>query len=108
MSYKSNIWKMYAFNFLTSLHFLAGVLIPFFFDFGKISFAQIMFLQVWFSVWVFALEIPTGTVADYLGRKTSLVMGAVMIAIAAVVYTSYPSFIIFMLAEFLRRRSLQT
>ena len=35
MSYKANIWKMYLFKFLISLHFVGGVLVPFFLDWGQ-------------------------------------------------------------------------
>ena len=70
MNFKSNIWKMYAFRFLISMHFFSAVLIPFFLDYGNISFTKIMLLQSWFAFWSFVLEIPTGTIADYFGRKT--------------------------------------
>jgi MFS family permease len=100
-TYKANIWKIYLFQFFTSLHFLGGVLIPFFVDWGGLSFAQILFLQSWFLFCVFILEIPTGTVADYLGRKHSLILGALFTIIGAVTYTLYANFYLFMLAEFL-------
>ena len=65
--YRANIWKMYLFEFLTSLHFISAVLIPFFADWGGISFTQIMILQSWFVFVTFVAEVPTGVVADYLG-----------------------------------------
>lgn len=98
--FSANIWKMYVFKFLSNLHFMGGVLIPFFVDWGHISFAQIMFLQSWFMLWVFILEIPTGTVADFLGRKTSLAFGALMMVAGIFIYTSSPDFFVFLLAEF--------
>lgn len=61
-SYKSNIWKMYLLNFLGSLFFAAGVLVPFFTQWGKISYMQIMALQTIFVISIFALEIPTGAI----------------------------------------------
>ncbi len=100
-SFKTNIWKIYVFKFLLSLHFIGGVLVPFFLDWGKISFTQIMLLQSFFVFSVFLLEIPTGAVADYLGRKTSLIFAAISTALATLVYSSYPSFYIFLIGEFL-------
>lgn len=91
---------MYVFKFLVNLHFMGGVLIPFFVDWGHISFAQIMFLQSWFMFWIFILEIPTGTVADFLGRKTSLAFGALMMVASIFIYTSSPNFNVFLLGEF--------
>ena len=99
--YKSNIWKSYVVEFLKSLHFFSGVLVPFFTIWGGITFAQVMFLQALFTFSRFLFEIPTGTIADYLGRKTSIVIGLAINAIAALVYASTPSFWIFALGEFL-------
>lgn len=93
--------KNYVYAFFKNFAFFSGVLVPFFTDWGHISMFQVLVLQSWFSVWVFILEIPTGAVADKIGRKHSLMMGAVMVAIATLVYGSVPSFPIFLLAEFL-------
>lgn len=98
---KTTIWRFYAFKFLVSFMFTSGVLIPFFTDWGGISLAQVTILQSWYMFWVFLLEIPTGAVADYLGRKHSMTLGAFFLAIAALVYASIPSFEIFLIAELL-------
>jgi hypothetical protein len=45
-----------------------------------------LFLNAWFMSWNFLLEIPTGTVADFLGRKFFLVLG-----IAAIVFSFVPN-----------------
>jgi len=83
------------------MHFIGGVLVPFFTDWGGITFTQIMILQSWFMFWIFVLEIPTGAIADYLGRKQSLILACVFVVIAVFVYTSMPNFYIFLLGEFL-------
>jgi MFS family permease len=101
MSYKENIKKLYFFKFLKSLYFFSGVLIPFFTAWGGISFFQIMILQSWFVIWEMVLEIPTGAIADYFGRKISVAFGAFVNVIAVVVYSSYPSFYVFLAGEFL-------
>jgi len=98
-SYKSNIWKAYLYNFLASMHFISGVLIPFFLDWGRISFAQTMILQSVFVFAIFFLEVPTGAIADRIGRKYSLALGALCVIIAAFVYSSYPNFYVFALGE---------
>lgn len=95
------IHKNYVYAFFKNFAFFSAVLVPFFTDWGHISLFQVQLLQSWFSIWVFILEVPTGAIADKIGRKHSLVMGAVMIAIATIVYGSIPSFSIFLLAEFL-------
>jgi MFS family permease len=98
--YGREIWKAYAFRFSISLHFIGGVLVPFFTDWGGISFTQIMIIQSWFMFWVFILEMPTGAIADHLGRRTSLILGAVVNIIAVFIYTSAPIFYVFLVAEF--------
>lgn len=98
-SFKSNLWKVYTFKFFTSMHFFSAVLVPFFTDWGGISFTKVMVLQSWFVFCMFALEVPTGAVADCLGRKTSLALSAIVGAVALVVYSSKPDFYIFMIGE---------
>jgi len=91
---------MYIFKFLCSLHFIAGVLVPFYLDWGNISFTQIMILQSFFVFSIFLLEVPTGAFADRLGRKTSLICAAITVSIGALVYSSFPHFYIFLRGEF--------
>lgn len=97
--FEANIPRMYAMKFLLSMHFIGGVLVPFFTDWGGITFTQVMLLQSWFVFCIFALEIPTGAVADFFGRKASLLCGAAATTAAALVYVSKPDFLVFMLAE---------
>lgn len=98
---KSTIWRYYAFRFLQGSAFFSAVLVPFFTEWGHITLTQVQILQSWFMLWIFILEIPTGAVADYLGRKYSLVAGMIVAVAAALVYGSVPKFEIFLLAEFL-------
>jgi len=100
-TFKDNIWKMYLFQFLAHMHFMGGVLIPFFLDWGGITYFQIMILQSIFVFSMFILEIPTGAVADYLGRKTSLIMCAVLVSMSGLVYGFFPGFWFFVIAEVL-------
>lgn len=99
--FKANIKKMYAIRLFFWMHFVSAVLVPFFTQWGGIKFSHIMYLNAWFWFWNFVLEIPTGTVADFLGRKISLVMGSVIAVIGTLVYVSYPSFWVFMAADFI-------
>ena len=96
----SNIWKIYIFKFLSSLFFISPVLVPFFTNWGGLSFFQIMILQSWFMLWSFILEIPTGAIADRIGRRNTLIIGAFFGIVWVLVYSSYPSFYVFLLGEF--------
>jgi len=79
---------------------MGGVLVPFLTDWGKISLNQVLLLQSWFMFWIFALEVPTGVIADRFGRKWSIVASVICLITAVFIYTSKPSFTVFMLAEF--------
>lgn len=98
---KDTIWKYYAFNFLWHLHFFSAVLVPFFTDWGGISQVKIQILQSWFMFWIFIMEVPTGAIADFLGRKYSLALGALVVTFGALIYGNVPKFEVFLLGEFL-------
>ncbi len=100
MNIKSTIWRYYAFCFLKDFGLFSAVLIPFYTQWGGVSIAWAQILQAWFSLWIFFLEVPTGAIADYLGRKYSLALGALVVGMATLVYGSIPNLYIFFLAEF--------
>ncbi len=58
-----------------------------------------MVLQAIFQGTILVGEAPTGVVADKLGRKVSIAIGFLLITAGAIIYTSYPDFWIFVLAE---------
>ncbi|WNG36421.1 MFS transporter [Archangium violaceum] len=95
----SNIWKLQAIRMLFWMQFFSAVLVPFYTDWGGISLAQVLFLNAWFFLCNFLFEVPTGTVADFLGRKVSLALGSLVGVGAALLYVSKPSFPVFMAAE---------
>ena len=97
--YKKNINRLIAYTFFMGLHFVGGILVPFFTLWGQITFMQIMILQAWFMLCHFLWEIPAGTIADYFGRKHSLILASFINVGAVIVYTSIPNFFIFMIGE---------
>ncbi len=97
--YQSNIPKLYVMRALMSLHFFGAVLIPFFQDWGQLTFSQIMILESIFMGGIFIFEIPTGTIADKFGRKKSLIWAFVINVIAILIYSSAPLFWVFALGE---------
>ncbi len=100
-SYKGNIWKANLLTLFIGMFLFSSVLVPFFTEWGGITLAQVLFLQSWFMLWIFILEIPTGTIADRWGRKTSIVLSCAVGIAAVLVYSSYPSFWVFLFGEFL-------
>ena len=98
---KSTIWRYYAFNFFTSLHFFSAVLVPFFTDWGGLTLFHVQLIQSWFAFWIFILEVPTGAIADYFGRKYSLLVGAIVTVGATLLYGTIAEIGVFLVSEFL-------
>jgi MFS family permease len=98
---RSTIVRYYIFVFLQGFVLFSAVLVPFFTEWGGLTLFQVQLIQSWFMLWSFLLEVPTGTVADYLGRKHSIAIGALFAAFAMFLYGTIPSFINFLIAEFI-------
>lgn len=99
MNYKANIWKMNLFMFLRGFQLFAGIIIPFYMVWGKLSYFQISILLASYFVSVFLFEVPTGVIADKFGRKNSLIFGALINGIAMLIYGSYPNFYVLLTGE---------
>lgn len=99
--WRLNVRKMYAWRALTMLHFFAGALVPFFTDWGGLTLPQLFLLQAWFFLWISLLEIPTGAVSDWLGRKASLICATVCLIAATWIYATGKGMPRFLFAEFI-------
>ena len=99
VNYNSNIYKIYIFSFILGIHTVRGVFIPYFEDWGGLNFVEIMVLQSIFTIGIFVLEIPSGAIADKIGRKTAISLSALSVAIAAIFYSTIPAFFMFAIAE---------
>ena len=96
---EGNVLKLAALRFLCWMHFMSAVIIPFFREWGRLSFVQIFALQTWFMLMSFLMEVPTGAVADRFGRKVSVTCGAFLLAAASLLYGSFPHLAVFVVAE---------
>jgi MFS family permease len=96
---EGNLVKMAALRLLFWTFLMSGVVIPFFREWGRLSFTQIFLLQSWFMLMNFLLEVPTGAVADRFGRKASIAAGCFLMAAASLVYGSVPMLAVFVLGE---------
>lgn len=81
--------------------FYVSVLVPFYTEWGHLNFTQIQILQSWLMIWMFILNIPTGAVADHIGRKISVALGGLILSASCVLYVLMPGFYPFLAAEFL-------
>ena len=73
----ANIWKYYLFNFLTEFTIFLPFIIYYFQELG-FSLGQIAILQSISALTIFIFEIPTGYIADKIGRKNSLIISTVL------------------------------
>lgn len=90
---------MYAFSFLKNLQFFGALAVPFFLLRLGYSYTQMFLLECVFSAGMFLFEIPTGVIADRLGRKVSLFLGSVFFGGGFTLFAFTDSFPILALAE---------
>ncbi|RLG20930.1 hypothetical protein DRN74_04295 [Candidatus Micrarchaeota archaeon] len=93
--------RLCALKFALSFGISGALAVPLLTLWGGLSLTEVFLLQTWYSVLAVAFEIPTGSIADKIGRKKSLLLGSVLSALACVVYVSYPAFAVFALGELL-------
>ncbi len=90
---------MYIWSALVRMHFFAGVLVPFFTDWGGLTLSQLFLLQAWYFLCIFLLEVPTGAVADRWGRKASLICANACLLTATAIYSTGKGLPRYLLAE---------
>lgn len=95
----ANIPKLAALRFLCWMHLMSAVIMPFFREWGRLSFVQIFALQTWFMLVSFLMEVPTGAVADRFGRRVSVACGGFLLAAASALYGTFPHLAVFVVAE---------
>ena len=88
-------------RFFFWLYLPASIGVPFFREWGRLSFTEILLIQAWFMVWNFLLDVPTGAIADHLGRRVSIASAGVLMAVGSWVYASVPRLPVFLLGEVL-------
>jgi len=93
-----NFWKILSLKFLGEFLPIAPVLILFYTANGLNS-TQIFTIQAAFHLAVLLLEVPSGYLADVVGRRRTLVLGAFFFPFGLAIYTVGRSFTAFVLAE---------
>jgi len=96
---EANIWKFYLYRaFGSGIAFAIPTIVIFWQDNG-LSLTQIMILQSLFSVMAIFLEIPSGYIADKVGRKKSLITATLAFIIGISLMSIGRSFGGFLVAE---------
>lgn len=94
-----NIASLYAFSFLKNLQFFGAVAVPFYLYRIGLSYGRMFILEMTFSAAMMALEVPTGIVADRWGRKISLCLGSIFLALGFFMFGLFHPFALLFIAE---------
>lgn len=95
---KTNPPKLYAYKFISEFFLIVPCLIPYYVLNG-LNATQIFTVQAAFHVAVLILEVPSGYLADVIGRKMTLIVAAVFFPLGLALYAFTGSFLTFVLAE---------
>lgn len=98
MKYERNVSIYYSYSIFAELLILGPIIVLFLLSKG-LSFTEIMVLQSISAISVIVFEVPTGALADRIGRKYSLILGSIFWSISLIVYILGDSFLIFAIAE---------
>ena len=96
----SNIWKLYILRGLAFAWFPIPTIILFYQSHG-VDLQQAVLLKTILSLSILCLEVPSGYIADRLGRKFCLVMGSAAWLVGWLFYCTGSSFVAFAAAEIL-------
>lgn len=99
-AYEKNVRLYYFYTVFANLLIL-GPIITLYYLARDLNYAQILSLQAISAVTIVALEVPTGAVADLLGRKRSILLGAATMTFSIFLYGMGRTFFVFAFAEFL-------
>ncbi|MFH1211370.1 MAG: MFS transporter [Candidatus Woesearchaeota archaeon] len=95
---KSNIWKYYVFNFFTEFTIFLPFIVYYFQELG-FSLGQIAILQSITAITIFIFEIPSGYIADKIGRKNSLIISAILQLVGVIILFSSKNYLMLIFAH---------
>ena len=95
---ESNIWKLQAIKALRWFMLIMPIIVLFFQENG-LSMCEVFILQSVFSIAIVVLEVPSGYLADIVGRKVSIVAGCILAFAGYVAYSFSYGFWGFLIAE---------
>lgn len=94
LAFNKNLVLFYLFKLSSSLLFILPVIYVFFISIG-FTYQQIFILEAIYAVSILLFEVPTGAVADYFGRKASLIAGCILCSVSCFLFILHNEFIYF-------------
>ena len=101
MSVYRNIKRFHLYKMLSGAIIMGPIIMLYFLDVKGLDFKQVMLLTSISAIATVIFEVPTGSVADYWGRKASLLLGSSFIAISLAFYVFAQGFWGCLIAEVL-------
>jgi MFS family permease len=93
-----NITRLYLIKIAKWFMLYMPIVVPFY-ESNGLSMKDIMILQAAYSVAIVVLEIPSGYLADVIGRKKTLIIGSVFGILGFLTYSLSFGFVGFLIAE---------
>jgi MFS family permease len=97
---EKNITKIYLLTSFSSF-ILVSPIIVLFMQSRSLSYKEIMLLQSIFAIAIVALELPTGILADKIGRKNTIVLSMLAFALSHIIFTFAHNFREFLISKIL-------
>ncbi len=89
--------KLSLMTFFLNLYFLSPVIV-FFYQQKGLDFFQILALESFLSLCIFLFEVPTGILADKIGRRKTIILGSAFFMLQSIIFLLSNSFLFFILA----------
>lgn len=97
-TYKHNITMYMGYSTFSNLLILGPILTLYYLEKG-LSFTQIMMISAVSAIGTVIFEVPTGMIADRVGRKYSLMLNSILWAVTCFIYAISNSFWVFLIGE---------
>lgn len=95
---RHNVRMYIGYSTFSNLLILGPILTLYYLEKG-LSFTQIMVISAVSAIGTVIFEVPTGMLADRIGRKYSLVLNSVFWAVTCLIYALSDSFAVFLIGE---------
>ena len=95
---EANIWKFYLYRVFSSIMFITPIFVLFYQENG-LTMTQVMILQSVYTALIMITVVPFGIIADYIGRKKVLMIGAILFIFTWVLFALSYDFKGFLIAE---------
>lgn len=100
MTIAQNVMKFYINRAIAALFFAGPIYVLFLLGHG-LSMFEVMVLEAIYSVAIIATQVPTGALADIIGRRKTIVVGYGIETVAVLMFTFARDFPIFAIAQVL-------